>query len=83
MGATITESLGWTATAVFAASYLCRRVEVLRAVQMAGAGIWVLYGCLVQVAPVVAANVLVLGMAAWAAWRSRRPLSPPRPASGQ
>jgi hypothetical protein len=69
----ITDCLGWTATGVFVASYACRRPEMLRRVQMAGATMWILYGVLMQAAPVVVANVLVLGAAAWA---SRRRLEP-------
>jgi hypothetical protein len=64
------ELLGWTATFVFVISYFCRRAEVLRRVQMAGAAMWVVYGLLVQAAPVVAANLLVLVAAAWTAARS-------------
>ena len=63
------DALGWAATVVFVASYFCRRAEVLRAVQMAGAVMWVLYGVLMGAPPVVAANVLILGAAAWTAGR--------------
>ena len=66
----ITDWLGWAATAVFVGSYACRRPETLRRVQMAGATMWIVYGTLMQAAPVVVANVLVLG----AAWASRRRL---------
>jgi Bacterial inner membrane protein len=61
--------LGWTATAVFVTSYFCKRAELLRRVQMAGAAMWVIYGILVQAPPVVAANLLVLLAAAWTAAR--------------
>jgi hypothetical protein len=69
----ITDWLGWAATGVFVASYACRRPDTLRRVQMAGATMWIVYGVLMQAAPVVVANVLVLGAAAWA---SRRRLEP-------
>jgi hypothetical protein len=69
----VTDWLGWAATGVFVASYACRRPETLRRVQMAGATMWIAYGVLMQAAPVVVANVLVLGAAAWA---SRRGLEP-------
>ena len=59
------EYLGWAATAVFVASYFCRRATALKATQMAGAVMWVLYGVLTQAAPVIAANVLVFAAAAW------------------
>lgn len=63
----MTEYLGWIATAVFVASYFARREAMLRRMQMAGAGMWVAYGLLIQAPPVVAANVLVLLAAAWTA----------------
>jgi hypothetical protein len=44
-------------------------------VQMIGASIWIGYGVLMQATPVVVANVLVLGAAAWAS----RPRTPVRP----
>lgn len=59
--------LGWAATVVFVGSYFCRRVEVLRVVQMVGALMWVIYGLLMQAPPVVAANLLVIAAAAWTA----------------
>ena len=59
------EYLGWAATAVFVASYLCVRVEALRRVQMIGALMWVCYGLLIGAAPVVVANVMVTAAAAW------------------
>lgn len=65
-----TDLLGWAAAAVFVSSYFCRRVEILRAVQMAGAAMWVVYGLLIPAPPVVAANLLVLSAAAWAAKRA-------------
>jgi len=40
---------------------------------MAGATMWIAYGVLMQAAPVIVANVLVLGAAGWA---SRRRLEP-------
>jgi hypothetical protein len=65
------EWLGWAATAVFTASYFCRRTSSLRQVQMLGAVIWIAYGVLVHARPVVAANLLVLLAAGGAAWRHR------------
>jgi hypothetical protein len=37
----------------------------LRRVQMTGALMWIAYGLLIDAAPVVAANLLVLAAAAW------------------
>jgi hypothetical protein len=67
--ATAAEWLGWAATAVFAGSYFCKRAGLMRRVQMVGALMWVAYGALLKVAPVVAANLLVVGAAAWTARR--------------
>jgi hypothetical protein len=71
--------VGWTATAVFVGSYAFKQPEMLRRVQMVGASIWIGYGVLMQATPVVVANVLVLGAAAWAS-RRRIPAGPDRPA---
>jgi hypothetical protein len=57
--------LGWSATAVFVASYFSARAELLRRVQMIGALMWVAYGLLITAYPVVVANLLVFGAAAW------------------
>jgi hypothetical protein len=64
--------IGWIATAVFVGSYLCTRAEALRRVQMVGAALWIGYGLVMQAAPVVTANVLVLGAAALASRRARQ-----------
>ena len=68
------EYLGWLATAVFVASYLCKRAETLKRVQMVGALMWVVYGLLISATPVVAANLLVFGAAGWALFKSTRTL---------
>ncbi len=61
------EALGWVASATFVGSYLARRADTLVRVQIAGALLWVVYGALVRSGPVIAANVLVVGAAAWKA----------------
>ena len=66
------EYLGWAATAVFVASYLCKRSDALKRMQMAGALMWVVYGLLIQATPVVAANLLVFGVAGWTLAQSSR-----------
>jgi len=63
------EYLGWTATAVFVGSYFCKPTALKRA-QMIGALMWVVYGLLIGASPVVAANLLVFGAAAWTVTRS-------------
>jgi Bacterial inner membrane protein len=66
---TMTETLGWIATTVFVASYFFGRPALLRAAQMAGAVLWILYGILIGAMPVIAANVLVFSAAAWTLMR--------------
>jgi len=69
------EYLGWAATAVFVASYFCGRPQMLKRVQMAGALMWAAYGLLIGASPVVVANLLVFGAAAWTL---ANPGSPPK-----
>jgi len=59
------EYLGWLATAVFVGSYFCAAPTMLKRVQMVGALMWVAYGLFIGASPVVAANLLVFGAAAW------------------
>jgi hypothetical protein len=61
--------LGWTATAVFVGSYFFKRPVLLRIMQMAGALLWILYGVLIGATPVIVANILVFGAAAWTTLR--------------
>jgi hypothetical protein len=60
------------ATAVFVGSYFLTRPLALRAVQMLGAALWVLYGVLLGALPVIAANALVIAAAGWTAVRALR-----------
>jgi hypothetical protein len=66
----VIEYLGWMATAVFVGSYFCVKPSALKRAQMAGALMWVAYGLLIGATPVVAANLLVFGAAAWTVTRS-------------
>jgi hypothetical protein len=61
----VIEYLGWTATAVFVGSYFCAKPAALKRFQMVGALMWVTYGLLIGASPVVVANLLVFGAAAW------------------
>lgn len=70
--ASTVDLLGWVATAVFVGSYFCARPSTLRRVQMTGAVLWTAYGLLRHAPPVVVANLLVLGAAAWTARRDAR-----------
>lgn len=67
---TLVDGLGWAATAVFVSSYFHSGEERLRRTQMIGSVLWMVYGTLMHAAPVVVANLLVLGAAAWTARRS-------------
>ena len=63
--------IGWTATAVFACSYLARDPRRLRLVQAAAAAIWIAYGVLTRAAPVIGANAAVAAIALASYWRTR------------
>ncbi len=68
----MTDILGWVATAVFVGSYFFKRPALLRAAQMSGAALWIVYGVLIGAIPVVVANALVFGAAAFTLVRARR-----------
>lgn len=59
------EWIGWLATAAFASSYLCKQPSALRRVQAGAALLWVIYGMIIRAYPVVIANLVVAGMAAY------------------
>jgi len=71
----MTDMLGWVATAVFVGSYFFTRPALLRAAQMMGATLWIVYGALIGAIPVVIANILVFAAAAWTLFRARQPLN--------
>jgi hypothetical protein len=73
----MTDLLGWVATAVFVGSYFFKRPALLRAAQMAGAALWIVYGALIGALPVVVANGLVFAAAAWTLVLSRGRLNDP------
>jgi hypothetical protein len=68
----MTDTLGWIATAIFVGSYFFTRPALLRATQMAGAALWIVYGVLIGAIPVVVANGLVFAAAAWTLVRARQ-----------
>jgi hypothetical protein len=70
------DALGWAATAVFVGSYFCARTSLLKRVQMLGALLWVAYGLLTQATPVIAANLLVFGAAAWTGGKEKADADP-------
>jgi hypothetical protein len=69
--------LGWTATAVFSASYFTRKSKTLRWVQAGAALIWIAYGVMLHAIPVVVANCIVaiasIGSSFTGTMRLRRP----------
>lgn len=70
--------IGWLATAVFLVSYFTKGPIGLRRVQGIAAGLWALYGVLIHSLPVIAANILVAGVAVISSFRKPSSLvSPP------
>jgi len=67
------QALGWTATAVFASSYLFRGPATLRRIQAAAACLWMAYGIAIHALPVVVANAIVAGAALWSSLATPRP----------
>jgi hypothetical protein len=75
--------LGWLATAVFVGSYFFKKPTALRAMQMAGAVLWIIYGVMIEAMPVIAANVLVFAAAAWTCFARNPPAAAPTAAAAQ
>jgi hypothetical protein len=71
-GLSLTDGVGWLATAVFVLSYRFRDQRTLRWIQALAAVLWVGYGLARHAMPVVVANLLVAGMALY----SSRPMKP-------
>jgi uncharacterized protein with PQ loop repeat len=61
--------IGWVATIIFAASYLCKKPEALRRVQALAALLWIAYGVLIHALPVIVANVVVATFAIYSLFR--------------
>jgi hypothetical protein len=78
MSLPLTETLGWIATLVFVGSYFFSKPAALRACQVVGAALWIAYGILIAAKPVIAANLLVFGAAAWTLARRRESMPPAR-----
>jgi len=72
---------GWAATAIFAASYFCREPRTLRLVQAVAALLWLTYGIALHARPVIVANVIVMILALWSAWKMPRNVVAQRAAS--
>jgi len=69
--------VGWLATAVFMTSYFAKGPIALRRIQGGAASLWALYGILIHAAPVIAANVLVAGVAVATSFRRVSDAGPP------
>ena len=65
--------IGWTATALFAASYFCKEPATLRRTQALAALVWIAYGVALRSAPVIVANVVVASLAAWSSLATAPP----------
>ena len=66
------DAIGWTATAIFLASYSCANPRKLRLMQAAAALVWVGYGAMLHATPIIVANLLVAGVAAYSAVQGLR-----------
>ncbi len=64
--------LGWLATALFAASYLCKTSGAMRRLQASAALLWVGYGIWMNALPIIVANVIVAGLAVYSDWKQPR-----------
>jgi hypothetical protein len=71
MSMSVPDMVGWTATAVFVASYFFSKPTMLRGLQMLGATLWIAFGVLIASRPVIASNVLVFAAAGWTLVRKR------------
>lgn len=69
--------IGWLATAVFLVSYFTKQPASLRRVQGVAAGLWALYGVLINALPVIVANILVAGAAIASSFRKTSPSASP------
>jgi hypothetical protein len=65
----IPDSVGWLATGVFAVSYFWRDATKIRKIQAAAASLWIGYGLLIHSLPVIVANLIVVTVALYTAWR--------------
>jgi len=67
------DSLGWVATALFAASYFSKTPRGMRRLQAAAALLWVGYGVWMNALPIIVANVIVASLAIYSDWKQARP----------
>jgi uncharacterized membrane protein YjjP (DUF1212 family) len=75
----VSDVVGWLATTIFAVSYFVRNPATMRWVQACAAVCWMIYGVLLHATPVIVANLIVVTLAAYTAWRSAPVPSPAKP----
>ena len=63
------DGVGWIATAVFTISYFSKDPAKLRWIQSVAALFWITYGVMIHSKPVIAANIIVAGAAAYSSLR--------------
>jgi len=63
------DGVGWIATAVFTISYFAKDPAKLRWIQSVAALFWITYGVMIHSKPVIAANIIVAGAAAYSSLR--------------
>ena len=63
------DGVGWIATAVFTISYFSKDPAKLRWIQSVAALFWITYGVMIHSKPVIAANIVVAGAAAYSSLR--------------
>jgi hypothetical protein len=67
----VTDLIGWAATTLFVLSYFAKSKRTLLLLQFVAALVWLSYGVLLRATPVIAANALVAGAAAFTVFRER------------
>ena len=68
-GVFMLDGVGWIATAVFTISYFSKDPAKLRWIQSVAALFWITYGAMIHSKPVIAANIIVAGAAAYSSLR--------------
>jgi hypothetical protein len=63
------DAIGWVATALFVTSYFAASRRSLLVLQFVAALLWLGYGVLLRAPPVIVANLLVAGAAAYNGFR--------------
>jgi hypothetical protein len=81
----VSDGIGWIATAVFLSSYASKRPGTLRRIQALAAILWMIYGLIIHAVPVIVANAIVACVAMWSSLRQqgRTPVSEPSTAIRQ